>query len=335
MAEYLLEMNHITKILPGVKYHLADTAGHKIALNGKELTFTSGTDPIVTEGLPAGQYRIVTDSVPAGYVVPSFTSITVKKQAERQHYDIYVPTIMIDIIAIDAITEEPLPGITATVYDKAGKPVYQNVTLEFIREYVPAGDYTVKINHVPDRYAYPADTPIRVKAIRDVQKFVIPIEHLGSITVTKYDSDGKTPLKGVTFALSDSSGKTIMTKTTDAKGQVVFIADDKLVAGDYVVTETKTVPGHTLLTEPIRCTIPMVMTDAEAQAQNADTSKGFHSPTTKSWYFFDLTFDVTNHANFFVPMTGGTQTALFVSGFAALAAMAGAVYYLQHRKKVS
>ena len=324
-----------TKVLPGVTWYVADTSGRKINLNGTELSFTSSTNPQVIEGLPAGQYRLVTSNVPAGYVLPDYVPITVQKQAERQHYDIYVPTIMIDIIAIDAITEEPLPGITATVYDKAGKPVYQNVTLEFIREYVPAGDYTVKINHVPDRYAYPADTPIKVKAIRDVQKFVIPIEHLGSITVTKYDSDGKTPLKGVTFALSDSSGKTIMTKTTDAKGQVVFIADDKLVAGDYVVTETKTVPGHTLLTEPIRCTIPMVMTDAEAQAQNADTSKGFHSPTTKSWYFFDLTFDVTNHANFFVPMTGGTQTALFVSGFAALAAMAGAVYYLQHRKKVS
>ena len=324
-----------TKNLPGVKWYVADTSGRKINLNGTELSFTSSANAQVIEGLPAGQYRLVTSDVPAGYIIPDFVPITVQKQTEYQHYDIYVPTIMIDIVAIDAITEEPLPGITATVYDKNGRAVFQNISLEFLREYVPAGDYTVKINHVPDRYAYPKDTPITVRAIRDVQKYVIPIEHLGSITVTKYDSDGRTPLKGVTFALSDSSGNTIMTKTTDSKGQVVFIADDKLVAGDYVVTETKTVSGHTLLAEPIRCTIPMVMTDAQAANEHADTSRGFHSPTTNSWYFFDLTFDVTNHANFFVPMTGGTNGALFVSGFAALCAMAGAVYSLQHRKKGS
>jgi hypothetical protein len=320
-----------TKVLPNVTYHLADTEGNKIILDGQELTFTSNAEVQTVEALPAGTYWIVADSVPDGYVVPENTVITVKNQTGTQHYDVYVPTIFIDVWAIDSATEEVVDGVKVTVYDAEGKAVYQDVSLEFVQEYVPAGDYTIQVTAVPNRYRMPDDTDITVEQIRDKQDFIIPLEHLGSITIKKYDADGD-PLSGVSYDLSDADGNIIMTKTTDKNGEAVFMDKDKLVPGDYVVTETKTGKGLSLLSDSIKVTIPVTMTDEEATAQNADTSKGWHNKNTGTWYFYDVSYEITNHSNFAVPMTGGS--GLYLTGVFAFAMLTASAAFLLFRKKV-
>ena len=324
-----------TKILPGVAWYVADSNGRKVVLNGTELSFSSGNDPQVIEGLPAGEYRLVTSNVPAGHVIPDYTAITVQKQTERQHFDIYVPTILIDVWAIDKATEEKVEGVTASILDASGRTVYQDVPLEFIQEYVPAGDYTIRITAVPDRYQYPEDTPITVRAIREKQDYIIPLEHLGSITIKKTDDHGD-PVQGASYDLADSTGRVMITRTTDRNGVAVFSDRDKLVVGEYVITETKTGAGLTLLSDSIRATIPLTMSDAEAQAKGADTSKGWHNARTGTWYFYDLTFNITNTAKFTMPMSGDIPTVLrlcMVSGMTGL--LAGTAYLVFRRRTAS
>ena len=136
------------------------------------------------------------------------------------------------------------------------------------------------------------------------------------ISIRKFDTDGKTPLKGVQFELkflkaaSTQSVSNRLLKVggttkgeTDENGNLVF---DNLDQGQYQITETKTATGHTLLKDPISVTLPIAMTKEEAIKNKADTSKATWDAYTNKWKFYDCTFEVTNSATFKMPMTGGT-----------------------------
>lgn len=169
------------------------------------------------------------------------------------------------------------------------------------------------------------------------------------ITIRKYDVDGKTPLKGVTFELkfikeaekltTARDGFTRLLKvggtttgTTDANGYVVF---DNLDQGEYQITETKTTSGHTLLKDPITVTLPITMTKEEAIKNKADTSKATWDAYTNKWQFYDCTFEVTNSATFKMPMTGGTGNWKYgIIGFGTLAVLGtGLILTMNPRKQ--
>ncbi|MEO3976918.1 SpaA isopeptide-forming pilin-related protein [Streptomyces sp. CAU 1734] len=65
----------------------------------------------------------------------------------------------------------------------------------------------------------------------------------GGVTVTKTAADTRKPLANVEFALKDSSGKTLVTGKTDAKG--IWKALD-LPVGTYTVQEVRAVEGYQL-----------------------------------------------------------------------------------------
>ena len=143
-----------------------------------------------------------------------------------------------------------------------------------------------------------------------------------SITIKKKDDDGQSPLAGVTFMLEFLKAKNTpnadanpkpsytpllkegesITATTDSSGIIKW---ENLDEGEYRITEIETVPGHTLLPEPILVTLPLVMTEEEVQQGNVDTSKGtFDEGYSNNWFFNDLTYEVTNSAQFVMPTTG-------------------------------
>lgn len=125
----------------------------------------------------------------------------------------------------------------------------------------------------------------------------------GSVRLKKKDASGNL-LKGVKFLLRSSDGNIVVTKETNSKGEILF---DELEAGTYTITEVKTKEGMNLLKEPLNIKIPVSMTLKEAQDKKADISKAVKIGST--YYFYDLTYEITNEAKLSLPKTGGNDTA--------------------------
>ena len=222
---------------------------------------------------------------------------------------------------------------------------------------IPVGG-TLRVTEVKAPAQYVVDTTPKLfetskntvfsDTLGDVKNDLVPCK----IRIKKLDSDGATPLQGVTFMLEylEESEKTAASATgyaetrrlkvgesveatTDVNGEIVW---DNLDQGKYRITETSTVAGHTLLTEPIEVTVPISMTDAEAKANKADTSKGvLDKGYTENWFFYDCLYEVTNSATFKLPMTGGSDMWKYaVFGFGSLAVMGtGLILFSDSKKK--
>ena len=159
------------------------------------------------------------------------------------------------------------------------------------------------------------------------------ITYKGSIKVIKYSNDEKEkPLKGVTFALYDDKGDKVAEKETDENGEVLF---DKLHRATYVLKETKTLLGYSLLKDSISITIPKTLTAEEAKAQKADLSKGKYNEADDTYDFYDLVYKVTDHAIPGVPMTGAFDNwQTYVPIVIAMGLFIGVgIYQMKKRKK--
>lgn len=133
---------------------------------------------------------------------------------------------------------------------------------------------------------------------------------LGSIKIKKKDDAGKA-LAGVEFTLYDQDGVAVETEVTDKNGVLDFV---DLEVGEYTVKETKTIPGYSLLSEPIKVTIPLILTEEEVKEQSADKSKAVE--VEGNYYFYDQTYEVSNSAVLVLPKTGRKGIyLLFPAGF--------------------
>lgn len=155
----------------------------------------------------------------------------------------------------------------------------------------------------------------------------------GSIKLKKYDSDGTTPLAGVTFELTNSKGEVVGEKTTGSNGEVLF---DDLYPDIYTVTETKTVSGHTLLAEPIVVKVPMRVTEEYINDNNIKDDAVIYDPAEDIYYIHNFTYEITNDVTFKMPMSGGLITPMtFVPLIAGMGIMSGlgVVGFRKKRKK--
>lgn len=124
------------------------------------------------------------------------------------------------------------------------------------------------------------------------------------IHVVKYGEDGVTPLKGIEFELKflkaavdptakkDPNFKRLLEPGesivggTDSNGKIIF---DNLDQGTYQLTEFKTSAGQSLLKEPVIFTLPMKMTQTEAEEYgNVDFGSAKEDTGyTDLWFFFE------------------------------------------------
>ena len=149
----------------------------------------------------------------------------------------------------------------------------------------------------------------------------------GSIKLVKKDSNGRV-LKDVEFEIHSSDGAQVAKAKTDAAGEITF---DGLIPDTYTITETKTKEGKTLLKEPITITLPLTMSQAEVDKNNVDTSKAINQGS--NYYFYHLTYEVTNDSRLDLPNTGGWINYLPFAGGIILIAIGLFVYYRKKRRK--
>ena len=149
----------------------------------------------------------------------------------------------------------------------------------------------------------------------------------GSIKIKKLDSDGKTPLSNAKFELKNEKGTVLTVKTTDTKGEILF---DNLYPDVYTITELETPDGHTLLKDPLVVEVPTRVTESDMQKYDIDKSQCVYNQKEGMWYIHNFTYEITNHATFDIPMTGGFTTGWvflpLLCGFLALGAFSILVF---------
>lgn len=163
----------------------------------------------------------------------------------------------------------------------------------------------------------------------------------GSITLKKVDSDGKSPLEGVTFRCVGQTVPDVYTATTDGNGEVVF---DNLYPDVYTITEISTVDGHELLPEPLVVEVPMRVTAEYIEQFDVDEDSVIFDPNGSEdgrdgdgiYYINSFTYEISNHISLEAPMTGGiTGWKVFVPMAAGLGILGGLGIYLGRRRKHS
>lgn len=168
------------------------------------------------------------------------------------------------------------------------------------------------------------------------QKFALT-NIMPGLTIIKngIDSDGKEkPLKGVEFQLQKAgddwqpiAGETARGASTGTEGKLVF---SDLAEGNYLLTETKTLPGYTLLKEPVKITIPYTVEaspDTGTSYVASDDVIGVTDGNKTKYY--NLTYTITNGQSFDLPQTGGTTTGRFMRCGAVLSVTAAGVLLCQ------
>ena len=150
----------------------------------------------------------------------------------------------------------------------------------------------------------------------------------GSVKLIKKDSNGRV-LKDVEFVIQSSDRAEVAKAKTDAAGEVTF---DGLIPDTYTITETKTKEGKTLLKEPITITLPLTMSQAEVDKNNVDTNKAIKQGS--NYYFYHLTYEVTNDSRLDLPKTGGWIDYLPLAGGMILILGGLFVYYRKKRRKM-
>ena len=160
-------------------------------------------------------------------------------------------------------------------------------------------------------------------------------DYAGSITIKKKDGTGNI-ISGARFKLEGADGS-IFYGNTDETGSVTFGKDkdgnNTLKPQKYVLTEEKTKDGHTLLKDPVEINIPMQLTKEEADGRNADLSKAVWDEETKTYIFYELTYEIVNDTNLTAPDTGGDNghSAAVAGGMMCLLSLS--LYGLYRRKK--
>lgn len=152
------------------------------------------------------------------------------------------------------------------------------------------------------------------------------------IRIRKVDENGK-PLAGATFTLKNSKGEIVSTKTSGADGYVEW---KDLYPDKYTVTEIKTKEGKNLLKDPIVIELPRRITEEDIKKYNIDRSKlsGLDKEEQK-YFLFDVEYEISNHATFEAPSTGGfTDFMTFLPLVGGMAGLTGVgVVTMKRRKK--
>lgn len=265
------------KPLPGAEFRVTTAAGCEVGLNGvigdstltqNGIFTTDSSGEIRITNLIPGAYIISEVKAPEGYVMdqPS-TNVVIGPKGDTQTVVIknsQAGTLIID--KRDSLTGKPLAGVTFKVTTASGEFVPdENGHISSNGLYVTNKEGKIQINGVVGTLVvtetktipgYTIDPGSQTQTVvvhpNDTQTVYFTNTPSTTLVIEKYIEGTTTPIKGVTFLVTDSSGAVVGQSNgefiTDEAGRIV-ITD--LVPGTTVTArETKVPEGFVLDTTP-------------------------------------------------------------------------------------
>ena len=249
------------ELLSGAAFTVKDGAGNLI---GKEKQYVTGVDGTVTlTGLTPDTTVVVSEETPpVGYWNGSDLQTTVLKSGKANSVTFENRKLGTLIIRkfIEGTNNQPLKGVAFRVVAGDGTEVgpdggvyYTDAKGEIVlRDLQP--DIIVKVREIKTVDGYVLDgTPQDIKIVGgQTQQLTFWNAHEQTLTIQKFIEGTTTPIEGVTFLVTDSSGAVLGSNngefTTDRNGRIVLTG---LTPGTTVTAkEVKTVSGFVLNSNP-------------------------------------------------------------------------------------
>ena len=259
--------------LPGAEFRVTTAAGCEVGLDGvigtstltqNGIFTTDGQGEITITNLAPGAYVINEIKAPTGYVMDrASTNVVIGKNGDTQTVIVKnskAGTLVID--KRDALTGKPLQGVTFKVTTSTGAFVpAENGQISSNGLYFTDKDGKITIHGVVGTLVvtetatipgYTIDEASRTQTVvvnpNDTQTLHFTNTPSTTLVIEKYIEGTTTPLKGVTFLVTDSSGAVVGKSNgefiTDENGRVVI---HDLEPGTTVTArEVKTVDGFVL-----------------------------------------------------------------------------------------
>ena len=263
--------------LPGAEFRVTTAAGCEVGLDGvigtatltqNGIFTTDGQGEITITNLAPGAYVINEIKAPTGYVMDrASTNVVIGKNGDTQTVIVKnskAGTLVID--KRDSLTGKPLQGVTFKVTTSTGEFVpAENGQISSNGLYFTDKDGKITIHGVVGTLVvtetatipgYTIDEASRTQTVvvnpNDTQTLHFTNTPSTTLVIEKYIEGTTTPLKGVTFLVTDSRGAVVGRSNgefiTDENGRVVI---HDLIPGITVTArEVKTVEGFVLDSSP-------------------------------------------------------------------------------------
>lgn len=263
--------------LPGAEFRVTTAAGCEVGLDGvigtstltqNGIFTTDGQGEITITNLAPGAYVINEIMAPTGYVMDRVsTNVVIGKNGDTQTVIVKnskAGTLVID--KRDSLTGKPLQGVTFKVTTSTGAFVpAENGQISSNGLYFTDKDGKITINGVvgtlvvTETATIPGYTIVEASRTQtvvvnpnDTQTLHFTNTPSTTLVIEKYIEGTTTPLKGVTFLVTDGSGAVVGRSNgefiTDENGRVVI---HDLIPGITVTArEVKTVEGFVLDSSP-------------------------------------------------------------------------------------
>lgn len=259
--------------LPGAEFRVTTAAGCEVGLDGvigtatltqNGIFTTDGQGEITITNLAPGAYVLTEIKAPAGYVMDrASTNVVIGKNGDTQTVIVKnskAGTLVID--KRDSLTGKPLQGVTFKVTTSTGAFVpAENGQISSNGLYFTDKDGKITIHGVVGTLVvtetatipgYTIDEASRTQTVvvnpNDTQTLHFTNTPSTTLVIEKYIEGTTTPLKGVTFLVTDSSGAVVGRSNgefiTDENGRVVI--HDLKPGTTVTAREVKTVESFVL-----------------------------------------------------------------------------------------
>lgn len=240
------------KALPGAVFEIERQNGEKITTHENGTEFTTDAQGFINVPTLTPDHYIVREvKAPEGYILDK-TPKTVEVKTDS-------PTIVVftnkyksglQIIKVDAKTNEPLSRARFTVYKKSGDLIGEFVTDAngvIILDQLENGWYKLAETKAPEGYVI-SEEPKDIEITgNNFHKIVFKNEKMFSLIIKKVDSIDKKGLEGAIFEVVKVNGEKIGEFTTDKTG---LINIPNLKPDFYLIKELKAPTGYILNAEP-------------------------------------------------------------------------------------